>query len=150
MRRHPRRARGAGAIYQCWRSTPYGPQSGGDGRAAFIIPNADQCMTPQNGLNPCHGTNFLQKETVSPSFVMSDQIYPALNGRTLFVGQPGSISLVDPVSFQVNLSYASGFQLLSAMTLDPTDLTLFVADDPAPASNAPRGRRRGRHFGAET
>jgi hypothetical protein len=104
---------------------------GGDGRAAFIIPNADQCMTPQNGLNPCHGTNFLQKETVSPSFVMSDQIYPALNGRTLFVGQPGSISLVDPVSFQVNLSYASGFQLLSAMTLDPTNLTLFVADDPA-------------------
>ena len=104
---------------------------GGDGRAAFIIPNADHCMTPQNGLNPCHGTNFLQKETVTPSFVMSDQIYPALNGRTLFVGQPGSISLVDPVSFQVNLSYASGFQLLSAMTLDPTDLTLFVADDPA-------------------
>ncbi|HEY2360331.1 MAG TPA: fibronectin type III domain-containing protein [Candidatus Angelobacter sp.] len=104
---------------------------GGDGRAAFIIPNADQCMTPQNGLNPCHGTNFLQKETVTPSFVMSDQIYPALNGRTLLVGQPGSISLVDPVSFQVNLSYASGFQLLSAMTLDPTDLTLYVADDPA-------------------
>ena len=104
---------------------------GGDGRAAFIIPNADQCMTPQNGLNPCHGTNFLQKETATPSFVMSDQIYPALNGRTLFVGQPGSISLVDPASFQVNLSYASGFQLLSAMTLDPTDLTLFVADDPA-------------------
>lgn len=104
---------------------------GGDGRAAFIIPNADQCMTPQNGLNPCHGTNFLQKETATPSFVMSDQIYPALNGRTLFVGQPGSISLVDPVSFQVNLSYASGFQLLSAMTLDPTDLTLYVADDPA-------------------
>ena len=104
---------------------------GGDGRAAFIIPNADQCMTPQNGLNPCHGTNFLQKETVTPSFVMTDQIYPALNGRTLFVGQPGSISLVDPVSFQVNLSYASGFQLLSAMTMDPTDLTLYVADDPA-------------------
>jgi len=104
---------------------------GGDGRAAFIIPNADQCMTPQNGLNPCHGTNFLQRETATPSFVMSDQIYPALNGRTLFVGQPGSISLVDPVSFQVNLSYASGFQLLSAMTMDPTDLTLFVADDPA-------------------
>ena len=104
---------------------------GGDGRAAFIIPNADQCMTPQNGLNLCHGTNFLQKETATPSFVMSDQIYPALNGRTLFVGQPGSISLVDPVSFQVNLSYTSGFQLLSAMTLDPNDLTLYVADDPA-------------------
>ncbi len=104
---------------------------GGDGRAAFIIPNADQCMTPQNGLNLCHGTNFLQRETATPSFVMTDQLYPALNGRTLFVGQPGSISLVDPVSFQVNLSYASGFQLLSAMTLDPTDLTLYVADDPA-------------------
>jgi hypothetical protein len=104
---------------------------GGDGRAAFIIPNADQCMTPQNGLNPCHGTNFLQKETVSPSFVTSDQMYPALNGRTLFVGQPGSITLVDPVSFQVNLSYASGFQLLSSMAMDPTDLTLFAADDPA-------------------
>ena len=104
---------------------------GGDGRAAFIIPNADQCMTPQNGLNPCHGNNFLQKETATPSFVMTDQIYPALNGRTVFVGQPGSISLVDPISFQVNLSYASGFQLLSAMTLDPRDLTLYVADDPA-------------------
>jgi len=104
---------------------------GGDGRAAFIIPNADQCMTPQNGFNPCHGTNFLQKETATPSFVMTDQVYPALNGRTLFVGQPGSISLVDPISFQVNLSYASGIQLLSAMTLDPRDLTLYVADDPA-------------------
>jgi hypothetical protein len=102
---------------------------GGDGTSAFIIPNADQCMTPQNGLNPCHGTNFLQKETVAPLFVMSDQIYPALNGRNLYVGQAGSITLVDPVSFQVNLNYASGFELLSAMVMDPRDLTLYVADD---------------------
>src|SRR5579871_648250 len=110
---------------------------GGDGRAAFIIPNADQCMTPQNGLNPCHGTNFLQRETATPSFVMSDQVYPALNGRNLFVGQPGSITLVDPVSFQVNLNYASGFELLSAMVMDPKDLTLYVADD-ASAGNLPQ------------
>jgi hypothetical protein len=104
---------------------------GGDGRAAFIIPNADQCMTPQNGQNLCLSNNFLQKETATPSFVMTDQFYPALNGRNLFVGQPGSITLVDPVSFQVNLSYASGFQLLSALAMDPSDLTLFVADDPS-------------------
>ena len=110
---------------------------GGDGVAAFIIPKADQCMTPLNGLNVCHGNNFLQKETVAPLFVMSDQVYPALNGRNLFVGQPGSITLVDPVSFQVNLNYASGFELLSAMVMDPKDLTLYVADD-ASAGNLPQ------------
>lgn len=103
---------------------------GGDGRAAFIIPNADQCMTPQNP-NPCHGNNILQRETANPSFVMSDQMYPALNGRNLLVGQPGSITLVNPVSLEVNLSFVNGFQLLSAITLDPTDLMLFVADDPS-------------------
>ena len=104
---------------------------GGDGRAAFIIPNADQCMTPLNGMNTCQSNNIIGGQTAAPTFVMSDQIYPSLSGRNLFVGQPGSITLVDPVAIRVTQGYVAGFQLLTAMALDPTNLTLYVADDPS-------------------
>jgi len=86
-------------------------------------------MSPANGQNPCHGNNILQRETAAPTAVISDQMYPALNGRYLLVGQPGSLTLVNPASLQVTQNYVSGFQLLTALALDPTDLTLFVADD---------------------
>ncbi|HKW77418.1 MAG TPA: fibronectin type III domain-containing protein, partial [Terriglobales bacterium] len=104
---------------------------GGDSRAAFVMPNADQCMTPQNGNLPCVSNNILAGSTAAPTAVISDQIYPAVNGRNLLVGQPGSITLVNPASLQVITNYVSGFQLLTAMALDPTNLELYVADDPS-------------------
>jgi hypothetical protein len=61
---------------------------GGDGLAAWVIPSADQCLTPQNGNTLCHGTNILVAQTAVPSFVMTDQLYPALNGRNLLSAIP--------------------------------------------------------------
>jgi hypothetical protein len=104
---------------------------GGDGLSAWVIPNADQCFTPANGNTPCHGTNILTAQTAVPQFVMSDQLYPAVNGRNLFVGSATDITLVDTASFQVTPRFAAGFQFLSGMALDPTNLDLFVADDPS-------------------
>jgi hypothetical protein len=104
---------------------------GGDGRSAFIIGNADLCLTPQNGMNLCQGSSILPLETRNPTFVTSDQIYPSLNGRNLLVGQAGSIALANPVTSQVTPGWVAGFQFLSAITLDPTNLSVFVADDPS-------------------
>ena len=113
---------------------------GGDGRAAWVIPNGDQCFTPGNGNIACHGTNILVGQTASPTFVMSDQQYPAVNGRYLFVGNPSTITLVDAITLQVTPEYATGFQFLSGMTLDPLNLNLYVADDPSNGLIGGQGR----------
>ena len=103
---------------------------GGDGTAAWIMVGADVCLKPGMGNTPCQATNILVPQTASPTYVMTDQLYPALNGRNLFVGKPGSITLVDTLNLKVSLDYATGFQLLSGMALDPTNEFLYAADDP--------------------
>jgi len=103
---------------------------GGDGLALWTISNADQCMTPQNGQVPCHGNSILTSQTAAPSFVTSDQIYPATTGTNIYVATPASLTLVNTVTLQVQQNYASGFEFLGALVLDPTNLSLYAADDP--------------------
>ena len=103
---------------------------GGDGLSAWIMVGADVCLKPGIGTTPCQATSILVPQTAAPTYVMTDQLYPALNGRNLFVGKPGSITLVDTLNLKVSLDYATGFQLLSGMTLDPTNQFLYAADDP--------------------
>lgn len=103
---------------------------GGDGLSAWIMVGADVCLKPGTGNTPCQATSILVPQTASPSYVMTDQVYPALNGRNLFVGKPGSITLVDTLNLKVSLDYATGFQFLSGMALDPTNQLLYAADDP--------------------
>ncbi|MGC2698208.1 MAG: fibronectin type III domain-containing protein, partial [Candidatus Angelobacter sp.] len=103
---------------------------GGDGLAAWIMVGADICMTPLNGNQPCQGNNILVPQTANPTYVMTDQLYPAINGRNLFIGKPGSITLIDTINLKVTMDYATGFQFLSGMALDPTNLFLYAADDP--------------------
>src|SRR5215472_3020777 len=102
---------------------------GGDGTAAWIMPSADVCMTAASS-QACQATNILVPQTALPTYVMSDQFYPAQHGRNLFVGKPGSITLVDTLNFKTTVDYATGFQRLSGMALDPTNLSLYAADDP--------------------
>src|SRR5581483_11393115 len=82
---------------------------GGDGLALWIMTSADVCVTPQNGLLPCRGISILQSETAAPSFVMSDQVYPATNGVNLFIGNPEDVTLINTVTLQATPNYASGF-----------------------------------------
>lgn len=103
---------------------------GGDGLSAWIMVGADVCLKPGMGNTPCQATSILVPQTASPTYVMTDQLYPAMNGRNLFVGKPGSITLVDTLNLKVSLDYATGFQLLSGMALDPTNQLLYAADDP--------------------
>jgi uncharacterized repeat protein (TIGR01451 family) len=103
---------------------------GGDGLAAWIMVGADACLTAIDMNLPCQSHNILVPQTASPTYVMTDQLYPAVNGRNLFVGKPGSITLVDTVNLKVTMDYATGFQFLSGMALDPSNLFLYAADDP--------------------
>ena len=113
---------------------------GGDGIALWIMTNADVCMTPQNGLLPCRGISILQSETALPSFVISDQIYPATNGVNLFIGNPQDVTLINTVTLQATPNYASGFSFLGGLTIDPTNMALYVADDPAAGKLPAQGR----------
>jgi hypothetical protein len=113
---------------------------GGDSVSLWVITNADQCMTAQNGLNPCRGIGILQSQTAAPTFVFSDQIYPATTGTNVYIGNPTDVTLVNITTQQVTKNYATGFEFLSGMTLDPADLSLYVADDPTAGKLPVQGR----------
>ncbi len=102
---------------------------GGDGLSAWIMVAADMCVKPATGNQRCQSNSILVPQTASPTYVMTDQLYPSMNGRNLFVGKPGSITLVDTATLKVALDYATGFQFLTGMALDPANLSLFAADD---------------------
>lgn len=106
---------------------------GGDGLAAWIMVGADKCLTSFDGNQPCPTMNILVGQTANPTYVMTDQLYPSLNGRNLFVGKPGSITLVDTINLKVTQDYATGFQSLTGMALDPANFFLYAADDPSDA-----------------
>lgn len=113
---------------------------GGDGQSAWVIRNADQCMTPANGNAPCTATSFLSSQTAVPSLVFTDQVYPATNGTKLFIGNPRDITLVDATSLQVTPAYAVGFLTLEAMALDAGQQTLYAADDLSAGLQPQQGR----------
>ena len=113
---------------------------GGDGLALWTIPNADQCLTPQNNLAICHGTSIFSAQTPAPTFVMTDQMYPATNGTNIFVGNAPNITLVNTVTLQITPNYATGFNFLNGMTLDPTNMVLYVTDDPTAGKLPAQGR----------
>lgn len=113
---------------------------GGDGLALWTISNADQCMTPQNGQNPCRGHSILTAQTATPSFVMTDQIYPDTGGTNIYVATPASLTLLNMVTLQATQDYATGFEFLGGLTIDPTDLSIYAADDPTAGKLPVQGR----------
>jgi uncharacterized repeat protein (TIGR01451 family) len=113
---------------------------GGDGISLWTIPNADLCMSPQNNFSPCRGSEILQSQTALPTFVMTDQIYPSVSGTNVYVANATDITLVNIVTQTVTQNYATGFDFLSGMTLDPTDLSLYVGDDPTAGKLPVQGR----------
>ena len=98
-------------------------------------PSADNCFTPQNGFVSCPAQNIFN--VVVPAGLISDQIYPALNGNTLYYWTHTEVqrianinSVTGPVITQ---NYGGGFQFIGTLAIDrgnPAGEALYVGDDP--------------------
>ena len=102
---------------------------GADGQSAWVIANADQCLTPASGNAPCTATRFLANQTPTPSVVATDQLYPATDGVIVFVGNPRDITEINTQSLQVSPAFESGFQLVNAIIPDNSEHAVYVSDD---------------------
>jgi titin len=113
---------------------------GADGQSAWVISNADQCLTAANGNSPCTATPFLASQTQTPSMVTTDQVYPATDGIIVFIGNPRDITEINTQNLQVTPAFESGFQLLKVIVPDPTAHALYVADDASAGSQQGQGK----------
>ena len=112
---------------------------GADGFSPWVMRNADQCFTATNGNTTCHAASIFAGLIPVPSAVTSDQVYPALNGTTLYMGtanavakavMPPSGSTVPP---SLDLAWAAGFSFVSGLIVDmvnPANPVIYAADDP--------------------
>ena len=114
---------------------------GGDNIAPWIIPNADQCLTPANGNNRCNNaTEVLATFIPQPQTAISDQYYPTANGNTLYFGTISQVTRITGVQTLTSMKLApnygaptTGFAFITGLTLDASDPalhTLYVGDDP--------------------
>lgn len=107
------------------------------GATIFKVTNATACVGSAAGgcgTAPAVLTTALPVGT-TPYSIISDQIYPATNGSTLYIAGAVSISKVTnpgspaPVITQ---PWATGpFAIPTSQTVDPGNSVLYVADDPA-------------------
>ena len=117
---------------------------GADGLSPWVIRNADQCLTPANGNTSCRGTSVFVGRVPVPSAVISDQVYPATNGSTLYIGNANAVARasVTPVPF-VETNYISGMSFVMGLAIDmsnPANPFLYIADDPTNGLGVNAGR----------
>lgn len=112
---------------------------GADGFSPWVMRNADQCFTPTNNNTACHATSIFAGLIPVPSAVSSDQVYPALNGSTLYMGTANSVAkaVMPPAGSTVppslDLSWATGFSFVSGLIVDMVNSAnpvIYAADDP--------------------
>ena len=60
---------------------------GADIRGLFNIPNADQCFSPANNFTPCKGTTRIKTLIPGVFTMVSDQVYPAVNGDSVYIAE---------------------------------------------------------------
>ncbi|HEY2361176.1 MAG TPA: fibronectin type III domain-containing protein [Candidatus Angelobacter sp.] len=129
---------------------------GSDVRGMWQIPNADQCFTPANGNAPCHGTTKLKTLLTNQVAVISDQVYPATNGDSLYLSEAGNnIFKLSGVSnpngnVTLNNNYGDGYLFLISIAIDasdPANPVLYVGDDPGAEGGAAGG---GRYYAVST
>jgi uncharacterized repeat protein (TIGR01451 family) len=131
---------------------------GVDGVSPWIIRKADQCFTAANGNIACQGVPIFSGQVPASSAMISDQVYPALNGTTLYMGMPGAVAKAVMTPTQsMDPAWATGLSFVSGLAIDaanPGNPVLYAADDttqgvgigagrvwsittPAPAAAAP-------------
>jgi uncharacterized repeat protein (TIGR01451 family) len=102
---------------------------GADGTSAWVIPNADILCS---AVAPCTGGNILAAQTNAPADMVSDQVYPALNGQFLYYTDGFNVTRVQAAGLVTTQFYATGFQNalgLATNSDDPANQQLFVGDD---------------------
>src|SRR6185437_3331090 len=129
---------------------------GSDIRGVWRIGNADQCFTPANGNTPCHATTMLKTLLTNQIALISDQVYPATNGDSLYMSEAGNnifkLSGLSSPNGAINLdnNYANGFLFLISIaidTSDPANPVLYVGDDPGAEGGVAGG---GRYYAVST
>src|SRR5262249_53602508 len=116
---------------------------GGGNISPYIVPNADQCLTPGNGNKRCaqnQGSLILGNFIAGPEGgLVSDSIVSGPSkfaGNTIYAATLGAVTRVTNVSAVANMTLATQFGgtfcSISGMTVDPSDLanqTLYVGSD---------------------
>ena len=128
---------------------------GSDVRGPFQIINADQCFTPANGNTPCHAVTKLKTLLTNQVAVISDQVYPATNGDSLYLSEAGNnifkLSGVSSPTGAITLdnNWGNGFLFLISMAFDasPSGPVVYVGDDPGQEGGVAGG---GRYYAVST
>jgi uncharacterized repeat protein (TIGR01451 family) len=128
---------------------------GSDVRGPFQIINADQCFTPANGNTPCHAVTKLKTLLTNQVAVVSDQVYPATNGDSLYLSEAGNnifkLSGVSSPTGAITLdnNWGNGFLFLISMAFDasPSGPVVYVGDDPGQEGGVAGG---GRYYAVST
>jgi uncharacterized repeat protein (TIGR01451 family) len=128
---------------------------GSDVRGPFQIINADQCFTPANGNTPCHAVTKLKTLLTNQVAVISDQVYPATNGDSLYLSEAGTnifkLSGVSSPTGAITLdnNWGNGFLFLISMAFDasPSGPVVYVGDDPGQEGGVAGG---GRYYAVST
>jgi Fibronectin type III domain/Domain of unknown function DUF11 len=125
---------------------------GASPESVFVAANADSvCLA---GTNPaCSSANGTIRTTLASilgaTSLVSDQLYPAINGNNLYIGLPSDIAWVGNVAGgaagqTLTLSYANAaLSTSTAVALDATDpanLVVYAGDDPSALGTAGAGR----------
>lgn len=116
---------------------------GGDGFSPWVMHSADtNCLAPETGNRLCTGSlgpsNILSTQMPSPFATITDQLYPALDGNNLYVGNAAGVTWVgditDPAADTIATQYGGNFQFINGFTVDATNPAreiLYVGDDPS-------------------
>lgn len=131
---------------------------GADGKSPFFIRNADTaCLVSPNPVcTNKSDTSVFATSIGTTSVLTGDQVYPAINGTNLYIGQSTGNSMVwvgnvaGGASGQtLSLSYINPAQLASPLknigaivldSTDPANLVLYTGDDPSGLGTTGAGR----------
>lgn len=128
---------------------------GSDVRGPWLISNADQCFTPANSNTPCHATTVLKTLLTNQIALVSDQVYPATNGDTLYLNEAGNnifkLSGLSSPNGAITLdnNWGNGFLFLISLAFDnsPSGPVVYAGDDPGQEGGVAGG---GRYYAVST
>jgi hypothetical protein len=108
----------------------------GDGFSPFVITGADACKSSA----PCRGASILAGTIPAPSAVISDQVYPATNGTSIYFGNANAVTRFAVVPSQAITTAGTGFNFIFGLVVDPANpAKVFVGDDPTDGFNVGQG-----------
>jgi uncharacterized repeat protein (TIGR01451 family) len=123
---------------------------GADIRGLFRLTNADQCFTPANNFTPCKGTTILKTIIPGVFTLVSDQVYPATNGDSLYIAETqnslvklSGLSSPNGSALAVDNNYANNFLFLIGIGFEasPNGPVAYVGDDPGQEAGVGGGGR---------